>query len=104
MILSRLEQLQKFLDEDPSDPFNWYALALEYQKTDFRKALPIYEKLLSEFGQYIPTYYQAGNLYQENGEIEKAILTYESGIKQAQLQNDLKSAGELQSALDELTY
>lgn len=104
MILSRLEQLQKFLDEDPSDPFNWYALALEYQKTDFSKALLIYEKLLSEFGQYIPTYYQAGNLYQENGQIEKAILTYESGIKQAQLQNDSKSAGELQSALDELTY
>jgi tetratricopeptide (TPR) repeat protein len=102
MILSRLEQLQKFLDEDPADPFNWYALALEYQKTDINKALAIYEKLLTDNPKYVPTYYQAANLYQLNAETKKAINTYEVGIKQAQQQNDRKAAGELQSALDEL--
>ena len=104
MILSRLEQLQKFLDEDPDDPFNWYALALEYQKTDRLKALDIYEKLLKDNPTYIPTYYQAADLYQVNGKTKVAIETYEVGIKQALLQNDRKAAGELQSALDELMF
>lgn len=104
MKLSRLEQLQKFLDEDLTDPFNWYALALEYQKTDKMKALGIYEKLLHTNPKYIPTYYQAANLYQQTAETKKAIDTFEAGIKQALLQNDRKAAGELQSALDELIF
>ena len=36
---SRIEQLKQFAKEDPNDPFNKYALALEYQKTDARKGI-----------------------------------------------------------------
>jgi lipoprotein NlpI len=37
--MTRLEQLHQFLQEDPADPFNLYALAIEYQKTDIPHAL-----------------------------------------------------------------
>jgi tetratricopeptide (TPR) repeat protein len=100
----RLEQLQKFLEEDPADPFNWYALALEYQKSDLDRALALYEKLLQDFEGYIPTYYHAAHLYQQLGEVEKAIKVFEKGITEAQKQNDLKAAKELQSALNELLF
>jgi len=104
MISGRLGQLQKFLDEDPSDPFNWYALALEYQKSDQKKALALYEKLLADFEVYIPTYYQAAHLYQQMGEKERSIDVFEKGILQARKQNDFKAAKELRSALDELLF
>jgi len=104
MISGRIEQLQKFLDEDPSDPFNWYALALEYQKSDPDKALTLYEKLLADFEGYIPTYYHAAHLYQQLGKMEKAIHAFEKGIGEARKQNDLKAAKELRSALDEILF
>lgn len=100
----RIEQLQKFLDEDPSDPFNWYALALEFLKSDPQKAQALFEKLLTDFEQYIPTYYPAGHLYLELGESEKAVEVFEKGIALAREQNDLKTAKELKSALDELMF
>ena len=104
MISDRLEELQKFLDEDPTDPFNWYALALEYQKSDQKKAVLLYEKLLADFVAYVPAYYQAAHLYQQMGEKEKSIDVFEKGILQARKQNDFKAAKELQSALDELLF
>lgn len=100
----RIEQLQKFLDEDRSDPFNWYALALEFVKSDQQKALTLFEKLLNDFPEYIPTYYHAGHLYLELGEHQKAVDVFERGITLAKKQNDVKSTRELKSALDELMF
>ncbi|HEX5172428.1 MAG TPA: tetratricopeptide repeat protein [Cyclobacteriaceae bacterium] len=104
MISGRLKQLQKFLDEDPADPFNWYALALEYLKSDQKKALTLFEKLLADFDQYLPTYYQAALLYIQLEESRKAVNVFEKGIALARDQNNLKAANELRSALDELLY
>ena len=104
MISDRLAQLQKFLDEDPDDPFNWYALALEYQKSDPHHALTLFDKLLKDFEAYIPTYYHAAHLYQEVGEAKKAVGIFEKGITEATRQHDLKTVKELRSALDELLF
>jgi tetratricopeptide (TPR) repeat protein len=104
MISARLEALQKFLEEDPTDPFNWYALALEYAKSDKEKALVLFDKLLADFDHYIPTYYHAAHLYMQLGETEKAVAIFEKGIARASMQNDLKAAKELKSALDELLF
>jgi tetratricopeptide (TPR) repeat protein len=104
MISLRLEALQKFLEEDPTDPFNWYALALEYAKSDREKALILFEKLLADFDQYIPTYYHAAHLYLQLGQTEKAIQTFQQGIAKAGMQNDLKAVKEMKSALDELMF
>lgn len=98
----RLIQLNQFLEEDPKDPFNWYALALEYLKTDHMKASELFTKILDDFPTYIPTYYQAGMLAMELRDDKRAHAIFEKGINQAVLQRDLKAANELRSALNEL--
>lgn len=101
---TRLDILLKFYDDDPNDPFNIYALAIEYQKSDLVKARAYFEKLLSEHPHYVPTYYHAAKLFQDIGEVDRAISTYEKGIEVAKSQNDTKAARELKSAYDELMF
>jgi len=99
---SRLKQLFKFLEEDPHDPFNLYAIANEYISIDKGESLKYFEKLLSEHKGYLPTYYQAATLYSNMGKTQKATEIFEAGIQLAKQQNNLKTLRELQNALDEL--
>lgn len=101
---SRVHQLLKFLDEDPKDPFNIYALALEYQKFDPDKALTFFNLLLQEHVDYVATYYHLGKLYEELGDKEEATRVFELGIEKAKEQQDPKALRELQNALGELSY
>lgn len=98
----RLKQLQEFLDEDPNDPFNLYALALEYQKTDLNSAKEIFDQLLKHHEDYIPTYYQAGNLYLTLYLIDDAKEILKKGVSKAKQKNELKAMREIQSVYDEL--
>lgn len=102
--MSRLHQLLQFLEEDHNDPFNIYALALEYQKLDSEKALTFFNALLESHADYVPTYYSLGKLYEELDEKEKAIETFENGIVKARNQNDFKTMRELQNALNEIQF
>ena len=53
--MNRLEQLRQFAAEEPHDPFNHYALALEYLKTNPREAENLFEQLLQQHPEYLPT-------------------------------------------------
>jgi tetratricopeptide (TPR) repeat protein len=102
--MSRLHQLLKFLEEEPNDPFNIYALALEYQKIDAEKALTFFELLTKEHADYVATYYHLGKLHEELGNKEQAVQIFETGINKARSANDLKALKELQNALGEIQY
>lgn len=97
----RLEQLFEFLREDPSDPFNWYAVATEYMKTNPQEALKYYEKLLQAHENYVPTYYHAARLYAQLGQQEQAESTFQKGIKVSLQQGNRKAHRELQNAYNE---
>ena len=99
---TRLEQLQQFFAEDPNDPFNIYALALEYQKINPTKAKELFDKLLTEHKMYLPTYYHAANLYLNLDLREEAIVVLQNGIVLAKQQNEMKAMRELQTVYDEL--
>lgn len=96
--LSRINQLKLFAQEDPTDPFNFYALALEYQLTDKNHAKIYFELLLDKFPDYLPTYYHAAAFFTESGDLNKAGETYEKGITLAHSSNDLHSKKELENA------
>ena len=100
--MTRLQQLQQFLSEDPTDPFNRYALAIEYQKTDVQKSIELFRQLITENPKYIPTYYHFGKLLQENGDLKTAQEVFEIGINYALELNELKALRELRAALLEL--
>jgi tetratricopeptide (TPR) repeat protein len=99
---SRIQQLEGFVKEDPDDPFNLYALALEYSKSDVRKAIEIFNQLLNEHADYVPTYYHLGKLYVDISENEKALAVFDAGIKAATDEKNNKALRELQSAREEL--
>jgi len=99
---SRIQQLEGFVNEDPNDPFNLYALALEHSKSDSSKAVDIFNQLLKKHPDYIPTYYQLGKLYIDLSKNEKALGVFDSGIRIATDKKDYKALRELQSARQEL--
>ncbi len=100
--MTRLQQLQRFLLDDPNDPFNLYALALEYQKSDVQKSKALFQKLIAEHPKYIATYYHFGKLLQEMNALKDAQNVFENGIQYAQELNELKALRELRAALQEL--
>jgi len=94
--------LEQFVAEDPTDPFNRYALALELAKTDKPKAKEIFDQLILSNPDYVPAYYQAALLYLELMLNDEATKMIEAGIIQAKKQNNLKAASELRSLVDEM--
>ncbi|KAA0993045.1 tetratricopeptide repeat protein [Dyadobacter aurulentus] len=101
-----LPNVLAFYEEDPHDPFNIYALAIEYAKTDRSKASHYFNILLTEHPGYLPTYYHAGAFFAEAEEPEKAEEFYQKGVELARIQGNAKALSELLRAynnfLDEL--
>ena len=101
-----LSSLLGFYQEDPSDPFNVYALAIEYSKSDPDKASHFFDILLTEHSDYLATYYHAGAFFASRENVEKAEEIYRNGLALAALQHHTKAQRELQGAynnfLDEL--
>lgn len=104
MSSSRIDQLQAFYQEDPTDPFNLYALALEQQKTDAQKAIELFTRLTKEHPEYIPTYYHLGRAYQDLGNRDQALKVFMAGIEQARRHSDLKALRELHAAHQDLLF
>lgn len=103
--MSRIDKLEAFLQESPSDSFLQHALALEYQKIgDSSKARSLFEKLLVENPAYVGSYYHLAKLLEAENQTEEALQVYEKGMEQAQLQQDKHSYSELRSAWEELSY
>ncbi|MBX2962877.1 MAG: tetratricopeptide repeat protein [Cyclobacteriaceae bacterium] len=100
MNLTRIEQLLKFLEEDPNDVFSLYALALEYRDDDAAKATALLDKLLASQPGYLPAYYQAAILHQESGDIETAKKLFKEGISLAVQLKDNATQRELQAAYE----
>lgn len=101
---TRLEQLIKFYQEDPTDAFNVYGLALEYHKTNMQKSEEFFDLLLKNFPDYLPAYYHAAKLKEELRKQTEALSIYKKGMELAKKLNDQKASQELQSAYNELLF
>lgn len=106
MQAERIKFLFEQIASDPNEPFNYYALAIEYKDNQKDMALEYFEKLLKEFPEYLPTYYHAAALFFETNQNKEAVNTYLLGIKLAEKLNKEKPLRELKSAyqmfLDEI--
>ena len=94
----RIQQLIRFVQEEPGDPFNVYALAMEFINGKPEQAKPYFDQLLSSHPEYLPTYYHAAALYADLGDRDTAANLYEKGIALARAQNNSKTLLELQRA------
>ncbi len=94
---NRLEQLLKFFEQEPNDPFLQYALATEYLRNNkLEMALFYYERLINNHQNYVGTYYHLGKLYELLGRKEDAIKTYYDGIQISKNKKDFHALSELQ--------
>ena len=103
---NRIEILKQFMEEEPQDPFNYYALATELLKTNKSESRQLFEFLIKNHADYLPTYYHLGALYVEMEETDLAIRVYLSGIQLADKLKNEKTLKELKGAyqmlMDEL--
>ena len=101
---ARIDLLKKYIEEDRNDPFNYYALACEYIHEQPGDALSIFENLLDQHPDYLPSYYQAAQLMASFEREQQALAVYEKGIALAKTQNNSKTHQELSSAHQNLLF
>jgi tetratricopeptide (TPR) repeat protein len=98
----RIKILQKHIEESPLDPFPKYALALEYLDDQPDLSVPLFKQLLEENPDYLPTYYQAANLFASLSMNELAEQTFQKGIELSK--DDLKTLAELKNAYQNFQF
>lgn len=94
----RLKLLLDFLETEPDEPFNRYAVAMELMKTDNQAALEHLEILRNQHPDYLATYYQLAQLYVDLDAFSEAEKMYEQGISLAKKLGNGKTESELLGA------
>ena len=101
--MDRLEQLRKFIEVQPDEPFPRYALALEFKgKGENAKAAETLHELLQRKPDYLAAYLQLGMLEQALGRADAARDTLRKGQDLARTKGDTHTLSELTSALEAL--
>lgn len=103
MTKSRLETLEEFTRQRPTDSFANYGLAMEYVNAGRDDdALATFQKLLSFNLNYTAAYYHAGQLLARLGRAEEARAMFERGMEVASRNGDFHTHSELEQALHDL--
>jgi tetratricopeptide (TPR) repeat protein len=98
---TRAEMLRTFIAQSPRDPFPRYGLAQELKNTgDLSGAWSEFSSLLEAFPDYVPAYLHAGNTLVALGRQAEARDVYTRGLSVCRQVGDMKTLGEIQSALD----
>jgi tetratricopeptide (TPR) repeat protein len=100
----RLRLLKEFIAEEPENPFNFYALALEIRDFDQQEAGRLFDLLLLNHPDYLPVYFPSAHFFFELGQIEKAKNIFEQGIDLAKSQKAEKTLKELQNAYQNFLF
>lgn len=96
--MERLGLLREYIRDEPENPFNRYALALEIREIDPNEAAELFDFLLLNHSSYLPVYFPSAHFFFELGQIEKARGIFENGIALARDLNNQKALKELQNA------
>ena len=102
--LERIELLREYCKEEPENPFNFYALALEYRESDKPAAAELFEFVLSTFPNYLPVYFPAAHFFYEEDDLQKAKQVFESGLALAHDLQDEKAKKELANAYQNFLF
>jgi predicted Zn-dependent protease len=95
--------LEGMVAKGSTDPFAWYALAMEYSnagRTD--DAADTFTKLRAASPTYVPMYLMCGQMMAKAGRKPEGREWLEAGIAAAKASGNSHALSELQSALGEL--
>jgi plasmid replication initiation protein len=100
----RLELFDKLIANGTSDPFHFYARAMELRSLERKaEALEAFVDLTKRFADYVPSYLMAAQLAQEAGDSGKARALASAGIEAAHKAGDEHAASELTALRDTLS-
>jgi tetratricopeptide (TPR) repeat protein len=102
--LERIELLKGYCVEEPQNPFNYYALALEFREFDKVEAGKLFDFVVLNFPNYLPVYFPAAQFFFENENYQKAKNLFESGIELAHVLEDEKAKKELSNAYQNFLF
>lgn len=99
--MNRKEFLMSEIKENPNDPLNYYMLALEYKKEgEETLSKSLFDQLIDQHKQYLPTYFTYGSYLLELAEEGKAEQILHQGLSLALEAGHEKMAKEIQSQID----
>ena len=102
--LERIKLLKGYCAEEPENPFNYYALALEYRESEKAEAASLFDFVVTNFPNYLPVYFPAAQFFFEIEELQKAKNLFEVGIELAQSLQDEKAKKELSNAYQNFLF
>lgn len=98
---SRIEQLKKLIEKDPSNPLGRYGLANELFKSE------LYEDAIVEINEYLKlkedegaVYRMLAECYMRMGNIEEAKQSYSKGIEAANRHGHPSMAEEFEESIE----
>jgi predicted Zn-dependent protease len=101
--MSRRDQLEALLAEEPGDIFLRYAIAMECKKEgNPEEAVERMRELTVADPPHVPAFFMAAQYLTELGEIASARTLLREGIEQARRQGDQHAAGEMSEYLQTL--
>jgi hypothetical protein len=102
--MSRREQIESMLADNPQDTFLRYALAMELANDDdeSQRCLELHHGLMQNEIPYVPSFFMAGQQYARLDRIDEAKDILSQGIAHAETQGDLHAAAEMREFLGSL--
>ena len=101
MASTRLDILKSMVEQNPTDRFARYGLAMEYRNTgDLEAAVGEFRALMASSPDYAPAYFHGGQTLERMGRIEEAREVYVKGIEVTTRSSDQHARSEMQAALD----
>ena len=101
--MDRVQMLKELLEQNPSDAFARYGLAMEYSRAgEIDTALAEFNKLLEFHPEYTAAYQMAAQMLAAAERTEEARKMLESGIACAQRAGNKHAMEEMQGLLRDL--
>jgi len=101
MATNRLDMLKQMVEQNPSNTFARYGLAMEYANSgDLEQAVKEFRALLEHDDSYSAAYYHGGRVLERLGRIEEARAMYEKGIEVTTRKGDWHTRSEIETALN----
>lgn len=98
--LPRKELIYDMLVKEPNDVFLNYALAMEHLASEEWKEADLqFKKVLDINPNYLPCFYQLGQVNEKLDNIDIALTYYKQGVEYAKSQHNTKALGELNEAI-----
>jgi Flp pilus assembly protein TadD len=100
---TRLDVLKSIVEQNPTDCFARYGLAMEYRNTgDLDAAMDEFRALMGTHPDYAPAYFHGGQTLERMGRVAEAREVYRRGIEVTARGGDPHARSEMQGALDML--